>query len=66
MLTWIATIAIGSTLAITAFCFVAGLTVDDERWQARTVYWFRWTVVATLGSFNIAIFRHIIEALLSF
>lgn len=61
---WSAATLFGFTLLAAGLCFVINLVTDDRDWFRRARFWFRWTTVVVLASFNIAIFRHIIGFLL--
>lgn len=64
ILYWAAVALLSLTLVVSGLCFVANLVTDDRDWYRRARAWFRWAIVVVLSTFNIAIFRHIIGALL--
>ncbi|WP_140625958.1 hypothetical protein [Methylibium rhizosphaerae] len=61
---WAAIVLLSLTLLVSGLCFVVNLITDDRDWYRRARAWFRWALVVVLATFNIAIFRHLIGALL--
>lgn len=61
---WAAIVLLSLTLLVSGLCFVVNLITDDRDWYRRARAWFRWALVVMLSTFNIAVFRHLIGALL--
>lgn len=61
---WAAIVLLSLTLLVSGLCFVVNLITDDRDWYRRARAWFRWALVVALSTFNIAVFRHLIGALL--
>jgi hypothetical protein len=61
---WAAIVLLSLTLLVSGLCFVVNLITDDRDWYRRARAWFRWALVIVLSTFNIAIFRHLVGALL--
>jgi hypothetical protein len=61
---WAAIVLLSLTLLVSGLCFVVNLITDDRDWYRRARAWFRWALVVVLSTFNIAVFRHLIGALL--
>ncbi|HEU4458304.1 MAG TPA: hypothetical protein VFR90_04210 [Methylibium sp.] len=61
---WIAGTIVLLSFAITSGAFMANIATGDERYKDVAAAAWRWTVVFGLGTFNIAIFKHIVWTLL--
>lgn len=62
---WIVAVLLGLCGAAALIGWIGYLWIGDDHWRDFAVRSGRWLVVFALASFNIAIFKHLISALLS-